>query len=287
MRVDRSRALKLVRWLALWLIPSSHCRNALGGSNVFTRSLSSSARYDGDVRRRLRRAATCAQQAVENYGWLRSWTAGMAETTPGPLIFPVRGLHGRISARRPFAVLAGALGGAATWVPSLPALWFLGARLRAARNNRSTQPCRALGRRCQGNFEPCHLVCIHTVFRQTCPFRAFPSRSMRPWSPVSMAGAGPLGRRRRHLQQGRNDRTGAVGSGVVFISRGRSDDTPKPETDHPYSMKPLGCDPQASRHVGKLIVSHYENNYGGAVRARSISSPSNSPASTSIPRRAS
>jgi Fe-Mn family superoxide dismutase len=34
-----------------------------------------------------------------------------------------------------------------------------------------------------------------------------------------------------------------------------------------YTMKPLGCDPQ---HVigmsEKLIVSHYENNYGGAVK---------------------
>lgn len=35
----------------------------------------------------------------------------------------------------------------------------------------------------------------------------------------------------------------------------------------PYQMKPLSCDP--SRLIGlseKLIVSHYENNYGGAVK---------------------
>lgn len=35
----------------------------------------------------------------------------------------------------------------------------------------------------------------------------------------------------------------------------------------PYAIKPLGCDP--SRITGmseKLIVSHYENNYGGAVK---------------------
>jgi superoxide dismutase, Fe-Mn family len=34
-----------------------------------------------------------------------------------------------------------------------------------------------------------------------------------------------------------------------------------------YSMKPLGCDPQRIKGMSeKLIVSHYENNYGGAVR---------------------
>ena len=35
-----------------------------------------------------------------------------------------------------------------------------------------------------------------------------------------------------------------------------------------YQMKPLGCDPQRIKGMSeKLIVSHYENNYGGAVRA--------------------
>ena len=34
-----------------------------------------------------------------------------------------------------------------------------------------------------------------------------------------------------------------------------------------YTMKPLGCDPQRIRGMSeKLIVSHYENNYGGAVK---------------------
>jgi superoxide dismutase, Fe-Mn family len=41
-------------------------------------------------------------------------------------------------------------------------------------------------------------------------------------------------------------------------------------TDHMpaiYSMKPLGCDPQHVKGMSeKLIVSHYENNYGGAVK---------------------
>ena len=34
-----------------------------------------------------------------------------------------------------------------------------------------------------------------------------------------------------------------------------------------YQMKPLGCDPQRIEGMSeKLIVSHYENNYGGAVK---------------------
>ena len=35
----------------------------------------------------------------------------------------------------------------------------------------------------------------------------------------------------------------------------------------PYEMKPLSCDPARIRGMSeKLIVSHYENNYGGAVK---------------------
>ena len=35
----------------------------------------------------------------------------------------------------------------------------------------------------------------------------------------------------------------------------------------PYEMKPLGCDPSKLKGLSeKLIVSHYENNYGGAVK---------------------
>src|SRR5262245_14481187 len=34
-----------------------------------------------------------------------------------------------------------------------------------------------------------------------------------------------------------------------------------------YAIKPLGCDPQRIKGMSeKLIVSHYENNYGGAVK---------------------
>ena len=35
----------------------------------------------------------------------------------------------------------------------------------------------------------------------------------------------------------------------------------------PYQMKPLVCDPARIKNMSEpLIVSHYENNYGGAVK---------------------
>ncbi len=35
----------------------------------------------------------------------------------------------------------------------------------------------------------------------------------------------------------------------------------------PYSMKPLACDPARVKGMSeRLIISHYESNYGGAVK---------------------
>src|SRR3954462_4986942 len=35
----------------------------------------------------------------------------------------------------------------------------------------------------------------------------------------------------------------------------------------PYQMKPLSCDPARIKGMSeRLIISHYENNYGGAVK---------------------
>ena len=35
----------------------------------------------------------------------------------------------------------------------------------------------------------------------------------------------------------------------------------------PYAMKPLSCDPARITGMSeRLIISHYENNYGGAVK---------------------
>ena len=43
----------------------------------------------------------------------------------------------------------------------------------------------------------------------------------------------------------------------------------------PYELKPLSCDPAKLTSLSeKLIVSHWENNYGGAVkRLNAIASP--------------
>jgi len=39
----------------------------------------------------------------------------------------------------------------------------------------------------------------------------------------------------------------------------------------PYAMKPLGCDPAQIKGMSeRLIVSHYENNYGGAVKRLNV-----------------
>jgi superoxide dismutase, Fe-Mn family len=39
----------------------------------------------------------------------------------------------------------------------------------------------------------------------------------------------------------------------------------------PYSMKPLSCDPARVRGMSeKLIISNYDNNYGGAVKRLNV-----------------
>ena len=48
-----------------------------------------------------------------------------------------------------------------------------------------------------------------------------------------------------------------------------------------YAMKPLSCDPGRIRGMSERI-SHYENNYGGAVKRLNFSRR-NLPASTLIP----
>jgi Fe-Mn family superoxide dismutase len=39
----------------------------------------------------------------------------------------------------------------------------------------------------------------------------------------------------------------------------------------PYAMKPLSCDPARITGMSeRLIISHYENNYGGAVKRLNV-----------------
>jgi chromate transporter len=92
--------------------------------------------------------AYVAQQAVENYGWLKPGEMldglGMAETTPGPLIMVLQFVGFMGAFRDPGGLnpmLAGTLGGIlATWVTFTPCfLWiFLGAPyIEALRGNKA------------------------------------------------------------------------------------------------------------------------------------------------------
>ena len=92
--------------------------------------------------------AYVAQQAVENFGWLKPGEMldglGMAETTPGPLIMVTQFVGFMGAARDPGGIhplLAGTIGGVlTTWVTFLPCfLWiFLGAPfVEALRGNKA------------------------------------------------------------------------------------------------------------------------------------------------------
>ena len=125
-------------WLALWLIPVIALLITLGRGNVFTEiavffSKMAVVTFGGAYAV----LAYVAQQAVENYGWLKPGEMldglGMAETTPGPLIMVLQFVGFMAAYRDPGALspmMAGTLGGLlATWVTFIPCfLWiFLGA----------------------------------------------------------------------------------------------------------------------------------------------------------------
>src|SRR6202030_2553848 len=124
--------------LAVWLGPLLLVLGAVGPENVFTTIAAFNAKMAvvtfGGAYAVL---AFMAQQAVENYHWLKPDEMlvglGFAETTPGPLISVVQFVGFMAAFRHSGAldpVLAGTLGGIlamwATFVPSF--LWiFLGA----------------------------------------------------------------------------------------------------------------------------------------------------------------
>ena len=125
-------------WLVLWLAPVLALLLALGPDNTLSEiaiffSKMAMVTFGGAYAV----LAYVAQEAVENYGWLRPGEMldglGMAETTPGPLIM-VTQFVGFMAAFRDPGVLhpmvAGTLGGLlTTWVTFTPCfLWiFLGA----------------------------------------------------------------------------------------------------------------------------------------------------------------
>jgi chromate transporter len=128
----------LATWLSLWLVPVLLLLLTLGSDNVFSQialffSKMAAVTFGGAYAV----LAYVAQQAVENYGWLRPGEMldglGMAETTPGPLIMVLQFVGFMAAFRDPGSLspmLAGTLGGLlATWVTFAPCfLWiFLGA----------------------------------------------------------------------------------------------------------------------------------------------------------------
>jgi chromate transporter len=121
-------------WLVLWLLPVAVLLLLLGQANTFTQiavffSKMAVVTFGGAYAV----LAYVAQQAVENYGWLRPGEMldglGMAETTPGPLIMVLQFVGFMAAFRDPSGLspmLAGTLGGLlATWVTFTPCFLFI------------------------------------------------------------------------------------------------------------------------------------------------------------------
>jgi chromate transporter len=141
---------------------------------------------DGHVRGAYAVLAYVAQQAVENYHWLKPNEMldglGMAETTPGPLIMVLQFVGFMAAFRDPGTLspmLAGALGGLlATWVTFTPCfLWiFLGAPfIETLRGNRALAGAlSAITAAVVGVILNLAIwFAIHTIFRQTVSVRGF------------------------------------------------------------------------------------------------------------------
>jgi chromate transporter len=149
-RVPPGRALRVVAaWAALWLVPVAAILAALGPGDVFGQialffSKMALVTFGGAYAV----LSYVAQQAVEQYGWLRPGEMldglGMAETTPGPLIMVTQFVGFLAAYRAPGALpplAAGTLGGLlTTWVTFAPCfLWiFAGApHVERLRGNRA------------------------------------------------------------------------------------------------------------------------------------------------------
>src|SRR6266581_5940058 len=175
-------------WLALWLVPVIAILATLGTGNVFSEiavffSKMAVVTFGGAYAV----LSYVAQQAVENYGWLKPGEMldglGMAETTPGPLIMVLQ-FVGFMAAYRdpgPLApMMAGTLGGLlATWVTFTPCfLWiFLGAPfVEVLRGNKALNAAlSAITAAVVGVVLNLAIwFAIHSVFRETVPVRAFP-----------------------------------------------------------------------------------------------------------------
>jgi chromate transporter len=190
-------------WLVLWLTPVIAIILALGSANVFSEvaiffSKMAVVTFGGAYAV----LAYVAQQAVENYAWLKPGEMldglGMAETTPGPLIMVLQ-FVGFMAAFRDAGslppMLAGTLGGLlATWVTFIPSfLWiFLGAPfIEALRGNKALNGAlSAITAAVVGVvLNLAAWFAIHAVFSEVDPIRLFPlafdaprPSSVNPWA---------------------------------------------------------------------------------------------------------
>src|SRR5262245_50918621 len=187
-------------WLVLWLTPVIALLLALGSTNVFSEiatffSKMAVVTFGGAYAV----LAYVAQQAVENYGWVKPGEMldglGMAETTPGPLIMVLQ-FVGFMAAFRDAGslppMLAGTLGGLlATWVTFIPSfLWiFLGAPfIEALRGNKALNAAlSAITAAVVGVVLNLAVwFAIHAVFSEVDPIRFFPLAFDAPrWSSVN------------------------------------------------------------------------------------------------------
>ena len=185
--VARALAVSAI-WLALWLIPVIALLVTLGRGNVFSEiavffSKMAVVTFGGAYAV----LAYVAQQAVENYSWLKPGEMldglGMAETTPGPLIMVLQFVGFMGAYRDPGSLapmMAGTLSGLlATWVTFIPCfLWiFLGAPfVETLRGNKALNAAlSAITAAVVGVVLNLAIwFAIHSVFRETVPVHAFP-----------------------------------------------------------------------------------------------------------------
>jgi chromate transporter len=177
-------------WLLLWLAPVAVLIATLGDGNVFSEiavffSKMAMVTFGGAYAV----LAYVAQQAVENYGWLKPGEMldglGMAETTPGPLIMVLQFVGFLAAFRQPGTLsplVAGTLGGLlATWVTFAPCfLWiFLGAPyIETIRGNRALSAAlSAITAAVVGVILNLAIwFCIHTIFAQVSRIDLGPAR---------------------------------------------------------------------------------------------------------------
>jgi chromate transporter len=173
--------------LLLWLLPVAALLVSLGPANVYSQiamffSKMAMVTFGGAYAV----LAYVAQQAVENFHWLRSGEMldglGMAETTPGPLVIVLQFVGFLAAYREPGSLpplLAGALGGLlTTWVTFAPCfLWiFLGAPfVEKLRGDRALAGAlAAITAAVVGVILNLAIwFAVHVLFRETIPIHGF------------------------------------------------------------------------------------------------------------------